>query len=42
MSAVNEDYEQAKAKIAKLESGALEYEEDEGLIGKIMKLFFKA
>lgn len=35
-SPVNEDYEQVKLKIAKLEN--TEMEEDEGLIGKIMKL----
>lgn len=37
ISPVNEDYEFAKQKIKKLES--IEMEEDEGLIGKIMKLF---
>ena len=39
LSPVNEDYEQAKAKIAKLES--TEMEEDEGLLGKIIGLFNK-
>lgn len=34
---VNEDYEQAQAKIKKLESA--EMEEDEGLLGKLMKFF---
>lgn len=37
ISPVNEDYEQIKAKIAKLQNTAME--EDEGLIGKIMGLF---
>lgn len=39
ISPVNDDYELAKAKIAKLE--ATEMEEDEGLLGKIMRLFAK-
>ncbi|MFA7659300.1 MAG: hypothetical protein WCY19_07690 [Candidatus Gastranaerophilaceae bacterium] len=39
MSPVNEEYEKAKAKIKKLES--TEFEEDEGLLGKIMKLIIK-
>jgi len=39
LSPVNEEYEQAKAKIKKLE--ATEFEADEGFIGKIMKLFSK-
>lgn len=36
-SPVNDDYEEVKQKIKKLE--ASEFEEDEGIIGKIMKLF---
>jgi len=39
ISPVNEDYEQAQAKIKKLES--TEMESDEGLIGKLMGLFGK-
>lgn len=39
ISPVNDDYEKAKAKIAKLES--TEMEEDEGLLGKLMGLFNK-
>lgn len=39
VSPVNEDYEQAKLKIKKLE--AIEMVEDEGLLGKIMGLFNK-
>lgn len=39
ISPVNEDYEQVKLKIGKLESTAME--EDEGLLGKIMGLFAK-
>ena len=39
MSPVNQEYEQAQVKIKKLES--TELEADEGLIGKIMKLFSK-
>lgn len=38
-SPVNDEYEQIKAKIAKLENTSME--EDEGLIGKIMGLFKK-
>ena len=37
ISPVNEDYEQIKIKIAKLE--ATDMQEDEGLIGKLMKMF---
>lgn len=39
ISPVNEDYEQVKSKIAKLE--VTDMEEDEGLLGKIMGLFAK-
>lgn len=39
ISPVNDEYEQIKLKISKLEN--VEMEEDEGLIGKIMKLFSK-
>ena len=39
ISPVNEYYEQAKEKIKKLES--IDMEEDEGLLGKIIKIFNK-
>lgn len=39
ISPVNEDYEQVKLKISKLESTSME--EDEGILGKLMNLFAK-